>query len=340
MDQKHRLISDGLSISWGEEARRWLRHGGVWGHLKGEATDILLTLLRRPQSCLQAYPRTVNIEPTNYCNQKCIYCATGVNFNNRPRGKMDLATFQEIVADLPRTTTLVIAGFGEPFINENLEAFLEHAVLRGLSFNLDIHSNFGFISPDRIRGLLDYPFRRLIISLDAISRETFQALKGVDEFEQVWKNLSLLSAEARKRASVPAALIVQMIITRKNHHEQQRFLEAISRLRLIPCLKTLNTHSPRLSPEKIQELEVTELSRYRRKGYSRRCDWVWGGLQVYWNGDVAICCQDPCGLSTYGNIHQASARELLNTNPGRCEFRARYFENPGQIDICRRCDIS
>ncbi|MDD8013603.1 MAG: SPASM domain-containing protein, partial [Acidobacteriota bacterium] len=67
-------------------------------------------------------------------------------------------------------------------------------------------------------------------------------------------------------------------------------------------------------------------------------EWVWGGLQCFWNGDVSVCCQDPRGLHIHGNVMATPLRELLSAAPARCEFRRRYFEDPGQIDICRRCD--
>lgn len=340
MAHKHRIIYDGSPRHWAQEAWRYLGHGGLWGQFRGEVVDRCLTWLRRPRSRLPAYLSQINIEPTNYCNQRCRFCATGLNNNKRPRGKLDLATFKQIVEYVPKTSVIMLAGFGEPFVNENMEAFLEHAAGLGLTGKLDLYSNFGVISPERVRRLLDHPFRRIIISLDSMSRETFMEQKGVDEFDRVLENIRILADEVKQRGRVPQKLIVQMIVTKKTVHERELFLETIGGLNLTPRLKRLNTHSPRFSDDKIKEFEVEEMSRYARSGYSRRCEWVWGGLMVYWNGDVTLCCQDPTGLSTYGNIRQGNVLELLNTAPGRCEFRRRYFEDPAQIDICRHCDIA
>jgi hypothetical protein len=162
----------------------------------------------------------------------------------------------------------------------------------------------------------------------------------VDEFDLVWENLKILADEQKRRRDARQQLIVQMIVTKKTVHERRQFLEKIGNLGLTPRLKRVNVHSPRFNPNQVNEFEVEEMSRYRRSGYSRRCEWVWGGLMVYWNGEVSLCCQDPTGLSAYGNVHQDEVPVLLNTAPGRCEFRRRYFENPAQIDICRDCDIA
>lgn len=340
MNTKHRIIYDGSRQSAAAGlARSWF-HGGGLSQLRGEAVDRLLTALRLPRAPLAAYLRLINIEPTNYCNQRCRFCATGLNDNRRPRGKLDLDTFKKILEHVPRGSVIMLAGFGEPFINEHLEDFLEHAADRGLTDRLDLYSNFGVISEARVRNLLNHPFRRIIISLDSGSRETFIQQKGVDEFDRVMENIRILGEEVRRRGDVSQQVFVQMIVTKKTLHERDKFVATITGQGLTPRLKRLNTHSPRFGEDKIREFEVVELSRYARAGYRRNCEWVWGGMLVYWNGDVTLCCQDPTGLSTYGNVHRETVTELLNTSPGRCEFRRRYFADPGQIDICRHCDIA
>ncbi len=340
MSHKHRFIFDPSGRSLVQEALRFLGQADLFGQLRGGLVDQYLTLFRRPQSRLQARLRLINIEPTNYCNQRCRFCATGLNTNKRPKGKMDLATFRKIMAHVPKGCIIMMAGFGEPFVNENMEAFLEHVAELGLTDRLDLYSNFGIMTESRVRRLLDHPFRRIVISLDSMSRQTFIEQKGVDEFDKVWENLRVLSDEVRQRGGVPQKLIVQMIVTKKTAHERQRFLETIAGLALTPRLKRVNVHSPRFSDSQIKEFEVEEMSRYLHAGYSRRCEWVWGGMMVFWNGDVTLCCQDPTGLSTYGSVHQDDLPALLNTAPGRCDFRRRYFADPSQLDICRTCDIA
>ena len=340
MAHKHRIIYNGSHFPFLGELSKFFVTGGLFRQLRGELVDRLLTWRQRPRSSLKAYLRLVNLELTNYCNQRCRYCATGLNNNKRPRGKLDLATFKKVVADLPPTAALFFAGFGEPFLHEQLEEFLEYAAVSRLAARLDIYSNFGPPSEERIRHLLDQRFRRLIITLDSLDRQTFIEQKGVDEFEKVFNNIKVLADEVKQRKRLSQHIIVQMIVTKKTLDERQKFIETITALNLEPRLKKLNVHSPRLDENKIREFEVPELSRYSHQGYSRRCEWLWGGLQVYWNGDVSICCQDPTGLSTYGNVLQASPRDLLNSDAGRCEFRRQYFEDPGQIAICRTCDIA
>jgi MoaA/NifB/PqqE/SkfB family radical SAM enzyme len=321
-------------------ACRDLAHRGVFRWIRGEVVNRLLTLRQLDRASVKSSLRIMDIEPTNYCNHKCKFCLTGLSQNARPKGKMDLDTFKNTLRDVLPGTVLVFAGFGEPFLNENLELFIQHAASRGLAEDIEILSNFGAISEKRIRNLLDYPFKRLVISLDSMSRETFIEYRGCDDFDRVFNNIKILSDEVKKRKHVRQELMVQMVINQKNLNESQLFIDTIRNLKLIPRLKQLNTHNSFAEDRKISEFEVPQFSRYNRPGYSRRCEWVWGGMAVLWNGDVSICCQDSGGKEVYGNVNSHSTMELLNSEPGRCEFRKKYFADPGQIDICRRCDVA
>jgi MoaA/NifB/PqqE/SkfB family radical SAM enzyme len=323
-----------------KRAYRKLLRRGRFGLIRAELVNNYLTHRRLDRSSIKSSLRIMDIELTNYCNHKCKFCLTGLNANARPKGKMDLDTFKNTLRDVAPGTTLVFAGFGEPFLNEDLERFVEHAATLGLSEDIEILSNFGAISERRIRSLLDYPFKRLVISLDSMSRETFVEYRGCDDFDHVFDNIKILSDEAKKRKRARQELMVQMVISKKNLNESQLFVETMRNLNLIPRLKQLNTHNSFADEGKISEFEVPEYSRYSNREYSRDCEWVWGGMTVLWNGDVSICCQDAAGKEVYGNVNAQNKVELLNTAESRCEFRRKYFDNPGQIELCRRCDVA
>ncbi len=333
-----RILFYGPRDSLAHRAYRDVVKGTLPAQIWQRIASRFVTRLRLPTCYFRVPLRTINIELTNYCNQRCRFCVTGLNTNRRPKGKLDLATFKKIVAAVKPGTAIQFSGYGEPFLNEQVEQFLDYAHSLRLSEHLQINSNFGAISEERVRGLLDHPFERIVISLDSMDRETFQVYKGCDEFDRVYAHLRILAEEIEKRGRVQQEIVVQMTVTRKNVHQRQQFIETITGMRMIPRLKQLNTHHSFPDEEKVTEFEVSQLSRYKRKGYSRSCEWVWGGMAVFWNGDVTVCCQDPMGLRVYGNVHDHNTTELLNTEASRCDFRRKYFADPGQIEICRKCD--
>ncbi len=302
---------------------------GIWRRLHAE---LKLT------KCIFPVPvRTVDMELTNHCNQKCEFCPTGINSNERPQGKMEWETFKKVIDGVVPRTNIQFAGYGEPFLHDKLEEFLDYLNKRGLN-NVEICSNFGPLNEDRVRGLLDHSFRKLVISLDSMSPETFEVYKGVDQFQKVFENIEILADEVKKRGGVRQQIIIQMVMTKKNQHERERFRDTIKGMGLTPAVKSLNIRMASASMEKSEEFEVPDISRYDKKiSYSRKCHWMWGGMMVFWDGDVTICCQDGTGREKYGNVRESSLCELLNYDEKKNDFRKRYFEDPWQIGICRFC---
>ena len=289
-------------------------------------------------SIIPVPPRNINVELTNICNQKCLFCATGLKTNDRPQGMMTFETFKNILKFSYPKTNIQFAGYGEPFLHKELEKFLTYINQLGLN-SVEINTNLVALNEDRIRGLLDYPFRRLTISLDGMSKDTFEAYKGVDQFNIAIRNIEILADEARKRGGVKQELVVQMVITQVNSDDAEKFKNYIKKLGLIPNVKTLNTRISYASEESKERFEVPGKSRYQsQNGFSRKCHWMWGGMMVFWNGDTTICCQDPTGLETFGNVNEKNVVELLNFDSRKVDFRQRYYDDPAQIDLCKGCE--
>ena len=303
---------------------------GFWRRLHAE--------LKLTQSVFPVPPRTIDIELTNICNQKCVFCATGLETNERPQGMITFETFKNILEFAYPKTNIQLAGYGEPFLHKELEKFLLHANQRGLN-RVEIYSNFAALNENRIRGLLDYPFKRLIISLDAMSKDTFQEYKGIDQFDIVVRNIEILADEARKRNGIKQELVVQMVTSQINLAETEKFEDFVKKLGMTPKIKTLNTRTSFASEESKLKFEIPEKSRYKNNtDFSHKCHWMWGGMMIFWNGDVTICCQDPTGLETFGNVNEKNVVELLNYDSQKVNFRQRYYDDPAQIGLFKDCE--
>ena len=97
---------------------------GFWRRLHAE--------LKLTQSVFPVPPRTIDIELTNICNQKCVFCATGLETNERPQGMITFENFKNILEFAYSKTNIQLAGYGEPFLHKELEKFLLYANQRGL----------------------------------------------------------------------------------------------------------------------------------------------------------------------------------------------------------------
>lgn len=300
----------------------------------------VLTAFGLERSIIPVTASRLDLELTNYCNQKCQFCTTGIGTTERPEGMMEFSLFKQIVDQANTFTTIQFAGYGEPFLNPNLEEFLDYAGSINLK-NIDVFTNFGAITEKRIRGLLNHPFRKLVISLDGMSQASFEAYKGVDQFNTVWKNIEILADEVKKRKSISQKIHIKMVVTQKNKSEKKLFLDRINTLNLIPQFEYLNTSMAFVSDEKIEQFEDSENpDSIKRKKYSKLCRSVWNEMLIFWDGGVTVCCVDSKGLSIYGNAKEEKLVDLFNKNAKLRQFRAKYFENPGQLSICKNCSAA
>ena len=278
----------------------------------------------------------LDIEMTNSCNQKCSFCPTGISTNPRKKGMMAFETFKTLVDQLYGTEQLQFAGYGEPFLNKDLERCLAYAV-ENTANKIEIYTNLGATTRERMKDVVKIAPQRMIISLDAMDPETFSRYKRVDQFDQVKENIIILSELMKDSPSKPMQVQVQMVANNYNISQKDQFIEFVESLNFTPRIKTLNTNMSEAPENKIIEYEVKERTRYKTSVYQKKCKWIWGGMIVFWNGDISICCQDPNGYFTHNNILEKPLWEIVNDDEKRTAFRKQYFDNPEQLKICKNC---
>ncbi|MBI3725198.1 radical SAM protein [bacterium] len=104
-------------------------------------------------------PETVHVDIANGCNTNCVTCWDHSPFLTNPRDlawkkeKKVLEDFKRLVDDAAElgAEALIISGQGEPFVNPDAYAMLEHAKSRGL--HVTFISNVLLLDPDRVVAL-------------------------------------------------------------------------------------------------------------------------------------------------------------------------------------------
>jgi MoaA/NifB/PqqE/SkfB family radical SAM enzyme len=131
-------------------------------------------------------PLSVNILITNECNSRCVHC--DVWQMNDP-GLLTLADYERIADDLVSMGVpyVTIAG-GEPLLRKDAVDIVAAFANRGLETQLTTH---GFqMTAERATRLAEAGLRTLTFSMDAHTREGYLAIRGVDKFATVERNLA------------------------------------------------------------------------------------------------------------------------------------------------------
>ncbi len=137
------------------------------------------TVAARPPVCLY-------LEVTNRCNLLCTTCPR-TYAELEPPADLSWDLFTRIVDQIPDLNRAVLHGVGEPMLVKNLPKMVRYLKDRGtyVLFN----TNGTVLNERNGRALVDAGLDELRVSLDASTRESYLAVRGVDYFERILRNV-------------------------------------------------------------------------------------------------------------------------------------------------------
>jgi sulfatase maturation enzyme AslB (radical SAM superfamily) len=124
----------------------------------------------------------MQIEMTNNCNFKCVYCPHALygepgpsgNTFDRPKGYMDEALWNKAIAEAQKHAKSVTMGFfGEQLLHPQFIAWVA-AIPKRRNFRLILNSNWALVTKKHLPALLNFDMMR--ISLDSTDPKQWDAL--------------------------------------------------------------------------------------------------------------------------------------------------------------------
>src|SRR6478735_8002176 len=131
-------------------------------------------------------PVCVYLEITNRCNLLCTTCPRTYE-ELEPPADLSWDLFRRIVDQLPRIERAVLHGVGEPMLVKKLPDMVRYLKDRGtyVLFN----TNGTVLNEKNGRALIDAGLDELRVSLDAANAKSYLAVRGVDFFNRILKNV-------------------------------------------------------------------------------------------------------------------------------------------------------
>src|SRR3954454_11939459 len=107
--------------------------GAVEHLLRRNAKPLRRLLLATGRDRSPIVPDIVQIESTNLCNAKCVFCPR--DDMHRQQGVMDMALFRKIVDECVTlgVTHVRVHNYGEPFLDRQLVAKVRYAKEKGIA---------------------------------------------------------------------------------------------------------------------------------------------------------------------------------------------------------------
>lgn len=230
-------------------------------------------------------PAFLKIEPSSVCNLKCLGCRQGKSADlvDISHGNMTLETFEEILEQTGKY--LVEISFylwGEPLINKQLAQMIKLATDRNIASV--VSTNLHFMNENVARALLDAGVTRIIIALDGMSPETYEAVRLGGDFNKAKRGLNTLASVKREKRSKYPTIEWQYIETSDNSKE----IETAKKY-----AKEIGVDYFTILVDWARRADNTEhiVSRAKAKAKLKsRCPWLWFAAAFQWNGDMFPCC--------------------------------------------------
>ena len=289
-------------------------------------------------------PVHLTVEPTNVCNLRCPVCETGAGILGRPKGHMSLDTFKRVLDSVgEQVNTLLFYYMGEPFLNKDAYAMIQHASLRRIY--VSACTNGEILDADR---LADSGLSEISFQISGLTQETHERYRVGGNLSKTLSNLSKV-AELKARDRLDMKIQVGFIVMKHNEHEIGQGNLLLGRLKemgadevllITPCVRTMdqgNTFLP--MDDKYWYYDRAAFAKgtlVPKKVPHNRCWWIYYSTVVLWDGSVVPCCRDARGEYIMGNLREQHFDEVWNGELYQA-FRYKVNTHQSQLSLCRLC---
>ncbi|GHV21941.1 hypothetical protein FACS189494_08050 [Spirochaetia bacterium] len=174
------------------------------------------------------FPNTIKIEANFSCNYKCIFCPQTKLIDKH--GSIDFDLCHRLLLDAYEAGAreLTFSTTGEPLLNLQLEEHIAFAKSLGYSY-VYINTNGWLATQGRMKSLIDSGLDSIKFSLNAISREEYKTIHGVDGFERVKNNIRT-TFEYRNKNSKKCNIYASFVETSQNRNYIGEAVEAMKKI--------------------------------------------------------------------------------------------------------------
>ena len=302
---------------------------GVLTRRARRGVERLLTANARPVRRLLAaagrdraprLPDIVQIESTNLCNAKCVFCPR--DEMHRQQGIMDMDLYRKVVDECAALgiTHVRMHNYGEPFLDRRLVEKVRYAKTRGIA-EVGMISNGSLITPEIAQGLIDAGLDAINISVDASGKETFERTRVNLDYDVVTENIRTL-ARLRREAGRTRPKLILSFVRQQGSAEEQTFIDTWRAI--------------------ADKIHITDLHNWAgtlhgHSDVAYPCYRLWLTFTVLWDGRVSLCCADFDGRHVLGDLRTSTIRDVWNS-PAYRAVRRQHLESGGP-EICRSCDL-
>jgi sulfatase maturation enzyme AslB (radical SAM superfamily) len=288
--------------------------------LHANAKTVRRVLLATGRDRAKHVPDIVQIESTNLCNAKCVFCPR--DEMHRRQGIMEMPLFKKVVDECAALgiTHVRMHNYGEAFLDKQLVEKVRYAKSKGIA-EVGLISNGSLITEELARGMIDAGLDAINISVDAAGKEVFERTRLNLDYDEVIGNIRTL-ARLRNESGRKRPKLILSFVRQDNSADEQAFIEEWRQI--------------------ADKIHITDLHNWAgtlngESDVNFPCYRMWLTFTVLWDGRVSLCCADFDGRHILGDLRTSTIAEVWNS-PAYRAVRRQQLESGGP-EICRTCDL-
>ena len=298
-------------------------------------------------------PFTLLIEPSNYCNFKCISCfqsLKGENYLTSRRGCMSMETYMRIIEqfenwDGDKLKVLKLSLYGEPFTNPLFGEMLRIAKESNIAERIETTTNASLLSETLCMDLVKYGIDYIRVSIYGGNQRRYEEVAGISSInmENIWYNLKKIQNYKKEFDQEKPFISAKMLDTYSEENEEflKKFAPVADEVYIDKPHNWIATEEKSFINSLYGEAKQDALHADLKKTLSNRiaCPMPFTTLAIRQNGDVSPCCIDWIGGTNLGNIHDENIQDIWNGEQ-MYQFRKMQLENRRtENSSCRNCEF-
>ena len=289
----------------------------------------------KSNTAIPEFPLQLDFQLNNRCNYRCIMCYWGspeeLSDWSNPAREFPFEKFCEIVSHGVRNNNLKainFEGLNEPLLKKDLPEYIAFANKMGV-LDLTLHTNGLLLDRDWSEKLIESGLTRLMVSIDAFSKETYLKIRRSNRYEQVVKNIGIFLKARTELGAILPLLRVSFIHHPFNIHEAEDFRKFWEKYADYILMQEY-FDIPNLLPEREFVMKDSYSDGFCQQPFYR--------MSIKANGDVFPCC---CSLGHVylvgGNVFKSSVPDLWKSDEfekiRQVHKKGKYYE----IHACKIC---
>ncbi|WP_294188518.1 radical SAM/SPASM domain-containing protein [uncultured Clostridium sp.] len=279
--------------------------------------------------------KKIYVETTNICNLSCNFCPK----TSRKLGFMETEDFKKIINKVKGYTNhIYLHLMGEPFLNKNLESFLQIAKEANIKVNITTNGTL-------INNVKDVLIKSEAIRQINISLHSFEANENNINFYDYLKNILKFIEEANKKTEIICSLRLWNIDTedlKANNNLNLDILKLIEEnLSINFSIKDALLDKRGIKLKERVYLNMAEKFSWPDSSISIISEEVFcHGLRdqigILLDGTVVPCCLDSEGKIPLGNIFNEELVDIINSKRA-IDIYDGFSQRRAVEDLCKRC---